>query len=199
MPKLLREYGDPSRPSSFYMGIDQSYTGFAITMLSTVDPTHYRTTVWSLINKDAERLWDAQQLIAEQRNGAREVVMEGYAPGAKFGREMAGELGGAVKLALRPVMPKIVAPSGLKKWATGKGNASKTDVVMGVYKKFGVEFDDDNAADSYVAARIASGHADTEYQREVLAKVGIIPRQGTVTPTSTDDYPHAWRGTPASD
>jgi hypothetical protein len=35
----------------------------------------------------------------------------------------------------------------LKKYATGKGTAKKQEMLLQIYKRWGVEFNDDNAAD----------------------------------------------------
>lgn len=49
----------------------------------------------------------------------------------------------------------IIEPNKLKKFITGKGNCKKDLILLNVYKKFGVEFDDDNLADAYSLARMA--------------------------------------------
>jgi crossover junction endodeoxyribonuclease RuvC len=41
----------------------------------------------------------------------------------------------------------------LKKYATGKGTSKKQEMLLQIYKRWGVEFNDDNAADSYALAR----------------------------------------------
>jgi crossover junction endodeoxyribonuclease RuvC len=65
-----------------------------------------------------------------------------------------------------------VAPTSLKKYITGKGTkVQKNQILLQVYKKWGVEFTDDNAADSYGLARIARGKHDFEYEKEVYDKV----------------------------
>ena len=50
---------------------------------------------------------------------------------------------------------KIIAPATLKKFITGKGNSKKELMLLKVYKKFGVEFEDHNLADAYSLARMA--------------------------------------------
>jgi crossover junction endodeoxyribonuclease RuvC len=50
---------------------------------------------------------------------------------------------------------KIIAPGTLKKFVTGKGNSKKDLMLLKVYKRWGVEFDDHNLADSYSLARMA--------------------------------------------
>jgi Holliday junction resolvasome RuvABC endonuclease subunit len=81
--------------------------------------------------------------------------MEGYAFGAKFAREILGELGGILKLAVNDYACAdllVVSPNELKKYATGKGNAKKQDVLLGIYKNWEVSFDDDNQADAFALA-----------------------------------------------
>lgn len=61
------------------------------------------------------------------------------------------QLHGAVKVALMASrMPYLCpAPSLLKMYATGKGNANKTQVVAELVKRAGVHPDDDNQADAW--------------------------------------------------
>jgi Holliday junction resolvasome RuvABC endonuclease subunit len=49
--------------------------------------------------------------------------------------------------------PIIVPPTVLKKYVTGKGNASKAQMMEGVAKKWGPQFDNDNLADAYALAQ----------------------------------------------
>ena len=49
----------------------------------------------------------------------------------------------------------IVPPSTLKKFVTGSGVAPKNKMMLGVYKKWGVEFETDDEADAYALARAA--------------------------------------------
>ena len=66
-----------------------------------------------------------------------------------------------------------VSPSQVKQFATGKGNANKEIVLQQVYKRWGVEFNDNNQADAYVLAQIGRaylGEADglTDFQQKVV-------------------------------
>lgn len=47
----------------------------------------------------------------------------------------------------------VVSPPALKKFVTGKGNAKKDLMLLKTYKKWGVEFSDDNLCDAYCLAR----------------------------------------------
>lgn len=48
---------------------------------------------------------------------------------------------------------KITPPTILKKFVTGKGNCKKNLILLNVYKKWDIEFNDDNTADAYGLAR----------------------------------------------
>lgn len=67
-----------------------------------------------------------------------------------------------------------VAPTLLKKFATGKGNGSKDLIMKAVYKKYNEDFDDNNLCDAYVLRMIAEGLGSEnllEYEKEVIEKV----------------------------
>lgn len=155
-----------------YIGIDQSYSGFAITALN--DTGHF-TTVYKSDLRGVDRLVDIQAHVQATLFGfdVIDVAIEGYAFGSQMAN-MLGELGGAVKITLQQmgVYPLIVPPTTLKKYACGKGQGvSKSQIMLSVYKNFGAEFTDDNAADSYVLAHIVSGKHSRAYEREVYDKL----------------------------
>jgi crossover junction endodeoxyribonuclease RuvC len=83
------------------------------------------------------------------------VVIEGYSMGTARQQSHAhalGELGGVVRLALfEEGIPFVdVAPAALKKYATGKGNANKGQVLEAASKRSGLDFaGDDNRADAW--------------------------------------------------
>lgn len=78
----------------------------------------------------------------------------------------------------------LVAPSQLKKFVTGKGNAEKSLVLREVYRRWGVVAANDNAADAVGLIQIGRCivgeiEPETEPQREVLAalrKAGAVPQ-----------------------
>ena len=47
----------------------------------------------------------------------------------------------------------VIPPNTLKKFVTGTGRCQKNLMLLKTYKKFGVEFSDDNLCDSYCLAR----------------------------------------------
>jgi len=84
------------------------------------------------------------------------ICIEGFG----FASQQAIQLGGigwGLRMALaRRVLPYYEAsPSQVKKFATGKGNAKKEDMVLPIYKHWDFEHSSDNVRDAYVIARIA--------------------------------------------
>jgi Holliday junction resolvasome RuvABC endonuclease subunit len=155
-----------------YIGIDQSYSGFAITALND---TGYKTTVYKSDKRGVDRLKDIQAYVMNVLTEYRitDVAMEGYAFGSQMSN-MLGELGGMVKMTLHDfgVYPLIVPPTNLKKYVAGKGQGvSKSQILLYAYKKWGVEFTDDNAADSYALAHLVSGAYSLAYEKEVYDKL----------------------------
>ena len=165
------------------IGIDQSLTGFAMSAVSVVNPSHYETWVFKSPYRGVQRLSDIQnwmfskfEHLKENGNSVVEVAMEGTVLASQSALVL-GDLAAAVKLFLydhfwdimnyNPAPPQHlrtplqIPPMTLKKYAAGKGNAKKQEMLMQIYKRWGIEFNDDNAADSYALGRLATGsHID---------------------------------------
>ena len=67
----------------------------------------------------------------------------------------------------------IIAPTSLKRFATGKGNSEKDHMILEAYKKFGIDNIDNNIADSLFLASAASmffGDIKTQnnFQKETI-------------------------------
>jgi hypothetical protein len=174
-----------------YVGLDQSFGGFGLTLLFSDGTSETQVKKFDP-NKEgpgatrlyAVQCWLRHALIAgDLQEPIDHICMEGYANGSKFGREKAGELAGTVKTTILSMnfeadetsFPTIVSPDGLKKFILGVGKGGKNEILLGVFKKYGVEFHDDNAADSYGLAQIAkaldTGVTSFKYEQEVLAKL----------------------------
>jgi len=110
------------------------------------------------------------------------IAIEGYAYSRPNQAHQMGELGGVLRLLLHWVGHSWieVAPSALKKFATGQGNADKDQVMLQVYKRWGFEAPTNNVADAFVLAKIAYHLASndrynyTTRQGEVLEKLRPI-------------------------
>jgi Holliday junction resolvasome RuvABC endonuclease subunit len=173
-------FGGNLKPGPVAIGIDQSLTGFALTALNVSAPDQYQTWVYKSDKKGVARLADIRWWLMDKFDhiakigDIEEIAMEGTVLASQSALVL-GELAATVKLACwdyfdsnvnRYVpypdhmrVPLQIPPMTLKKYAAGKGNAKKQEMLMQIYKRWGVEFNDDNAADSYALARLASGAA----------------------------------------
>jgi Holliday junction resolvasome RuvABC endonuclease subunit len=92
------------------------------------------------------------------------VVIEGYSMGTVRQNSHAhalGELGGVIRLALWEAGMALVdvAPASLKRYACGKGNANKGQVLEAASKRSGLDFGgDDNRADAWWLRAMALDH-----------------------------------------
>lgn len=111
--------------------------------------------------------------------GADLCVLESYAFGRIQQAHHLGELGGVVRVALADADIRFVdiAPSSLKMFATGKGNASKDEVLASVIRRYAYAGHSKDEADSLVLWHMAQAHYGTtgaplnEAQRKALAKI----------------------------
>jgi Holliday junction resolvasome RuvABC endonuclease subunit len=59
----------------------------------------------------------------------------------------------------------------LKKYAAGKGNAKKQEMLLQIYKRWGLEFNDDNAADAYSLGRLATGTSINDIEAAIVEQI----------------------------
>lgn len=147
-----------------WVGLDQSYSGFGVVLLNTYN--EIQTQLWKFppSTSDGSRLGDIYVTLVTFFTRLQDeyydvhVAMEGYANGRTFNREKMGELGGIVKLSHATVFgtdPTVVPPTSLKKFVTGKGTASKDDMVSAVQSKWKADITNNNIADAYGLAEYA--------------------------------------------
>lgn len=169
-----------------FVGIDPSYGGLAI-VIKDEDRTHdwVRSFPLAKFPSSDHRLSTIEEAVFDYLthwDGLQEhVCMEGYSRGSSQRREEAGEVSAAVRIGLYNswrdhVIPVFVAPPQLKKFATGKGNASKAEVIQAVEKNWGRKYDNDNLADAFVLATISemlflNRDSPLVYQQEVLDRL----------------------------
>jgi Holliday junction resolvasome RuvABC endonuclease subunit len=177
------------------IGIDQSLTGFAVTALNLDKPQCYETWVYKSKYNGVRRLSDIRwwleskfDFLDTQNCTITEIAMEGTVL-ASHSALVLGELAGMVKLCLWDYFdtgkgmidypehlrrPLQIPPMTLKKYATGKGTSKKQEMLMQMYKRWGVEFNDDNAADSYALARLAAGIEIDPIEKAVVEQIKDI-------------------------
>jgi crossover junction endodeoxyribonuclease RuvC len=159
-----------------YVGIDPS-TKTGIVRINSNGKV-WCEEITTKIKNDPQRFID----IAEQVLGwicERDIVcIEGFSYGSK-GKGVSTQygLGWVIRAELikRGFNYIEVPPTSVKKFATGKGNTKKDEMVLPIFKKWGFEHTSDNVRDAFVLAQMAKGMYDTsnltEYQREALKKV----------------------------
>jgi len=89
------------------------------------------------------------------------VVMEDYSYGSKGRATFSmGELGGLLKLDLILGDRKLyIVPIGTwKKYVAGKGNLKKEQILLQVYKKYGIEFKNNNICDAFCLGKFIQGY-----------------------------------------
>lgn len=145
-----------------FVGIDQSYSGFGLVVLDEYGSL-VKTKLWKFppMESDGERLFKISQVFSDYLFdilwsvdvGDVHVAMEDYAYGKTFNREKMGELGGVVKMALygNDKTVTMIPPRSLKKFMTGKGTASKEEMVTAV-QKLEPSITNHNLADAYAIA-----------------------------------------------
>ena len=173
-----KQYGPGLHPGTRYVGIDQSLTGFGLTAIDLEGG--YKTYVYKAPGKGIDRLLMIEEWLAGKIREIGTLMVKDAAIEAPLlmtpNALIAGQLFAIVLRTMRhadwahtgPHYPLQVSPGSLKKYITGKGNIDKNLILLHTYKKWGIAFDDDNAADSYGLARIAAGLADTKYEQEVV-------------------------------
>lgn len=180
-------------PGRVAVGIDQSLTGFALTALNVDSPEAYETWVYKSPYNGVRRLADIRfwmeskfDFLDSQQCRITDIAMEGTVLASHSALKL-GELAAVVKLTiwdyfdgnLNSVIPfeehirrpLQIPPMTLKKYAAGKGTAKKQEMLMQIYKRWGIEFNDDNAADSYALARLASGAVLGEVEKAVVEQI----------------------------
>jgi hypothetical protein len=172
-------YGVDPVTDPVHIGIDPSLTGFAMVAISAVDPSKYVGMVYTSPLRGADRLLDIEAVLdrfTRDLGAVKDLAIEGTVVRSQSASVL-GELSGVVKTWLLreySLRPLKVPPTSLKKYVTGKGTGvQKNQMLLEVYKKWGVSFDDDNVADAYGLARFVSGGHTLVYEREAYEKIAL--------------------------
>ena len=179
------------------IGIDPSLTNTAVCVLDergnvvgqkrfASKPAYGLRARIERFNKLAEEVCEYACTHAINHLGWSYVCIEGYAYSRnEVGQADQHEFGGLLRsMLLAKIMslqPIEVGPTSLKKFVVGKGNAKKSQMMLAVYKRWGVECATDDDADAYGLARMAlclGGYAEPEnvQQREAIATVLAPPK-----------------------
>ncbi len=149
----------------YYVGIDPSLTGCAYIVLEECENNEIKIVKKGLISTSAkDNIEDRFNKILKELEFIKNIQRLGnvYIEGLSFQSkgqsitELAG-LHYLIRLMLfnSNTNYEIIEPTKLKKYITGKGQCKKNLMLLNIYKKFGIEFTDDNEGDAYCLARMA--------------------------------------------
>ena len=172
------------------VAIDPSLTGLAV-----VSATSSNTNYQEFSSKPAKTLTsrvarfhtlaDSVKSIL-QTDFPRLCLIEGYAFSAKGSSALSlAEFGGILRSRIVGYADVTieVPPTLLKKFVTGKGNASKIDVVSALSSKYGIIFKNDNHADAFGLSRLGLAalgllEAKNKHERETVSIVqGLMEKE----------------------
>ena len=150
-----------------YIGIDPSLTGTGIVVLdesgNVLGKDLISTKASHKIEDRLKTIWSRLKYIiwdfADKPVPGCTIAVEGLSFGSK-GASML-ELAGLHYL-IRYMIDRefcgvrhVVPPQTLKKFVCGKGNVKKEQMLLQTYKRWGMEFQDNNICDAYCLARYA--------------------------------------------
>jgi hypothetical protein len=155
--------------------LDLSLTGTGIARIGTVTVSVETVRCPKLVGNERLHLI-IDRCIRAGVPGADLFVIEGPAYGKQGGQAGHHERAGlwwlvAHSLWCANIPYVVITPSARAKYATGKGNASKAEVMAGAIKRYGhlVELRDDNQCDAVILGAMAADHYG-----ETLAKVPAL-------------------------
>lgn len=159
------------------IGIDLSLTGTGIVTLRKDKPYVSRlikTKPTKTPTEEVRRLMKIKEEVAKELEGADLVAIEGISFMSRHSTALA-QLAGLSYLVREELVNRgipfiIVAPTTLKKFITGKGNADKDVVMMETYKRYHVTITDNNICDAYILSRCAESLLDESIKLSIPQK-----------------------------
>lgn len=165
------------------LGVDLSLTHTGLVVLDGGKLVEKRSVLTKPKGKrpidEIERLqYITEKIVDVIENHSPEIVaIEGIAFMASKTTALA-QLAGLNYLVRRELLRRkipfvIVAPTSLKKFITDKGNAQKDEMMLAIYRRWGVTITDDNEADAYALAQVGlaitnNGYKITNKQKAVI-------------------------------
>ena len=126
--------------------------GLDLSLTSTGWSCDGKQGVFSTKNTGNQRLADIESMVSELVRSIDNpaVILEGYSFASRSGQAFSiGELGGVIRLCLHKLNTPVVLvpPTCRAKFATGRGNASKNEVVSSISAKTGIVWSGKGADD----------------------------------------------------
>jgi Holliday junction resolvasome RuvABC endonuclease subunit len=149
------------------VGLDLSLTSTGVACIN--GPGDRSEATWTIKSrhKGMQRLCEIRNYVRPVSMPADLVLIEGYSYNSRNGGERLGELGGVIRVDLWEAgIPYVeIEPARLKKYATGKGNASKDAVFGAAVHRAGREFATNDEADAWWLLQMALAHYDLAHIR----------------------------------
>ena len=144
-----------------FVGLDFAYANNGVIILDEEAKILISTLIITKKPKsDEERLTELVEKLESYLDieNTEAVYIEGLSYGSKG--QAVSQLGAAhfltrIFLWKKQINYKIIEPTVLKKFVTGKGQCKKDLILLKVFKRFGVEFESNDLADAYSLARMA--------------------------------------------
>lgn len=145
-----------------YCGIDLSLTGTGIVLVDStgdiIDKALFSTKPVMPIEVRIIDIAESILFFLKTYNIIDKINIEALAFGAR-GNVMlqlaALHYHVRIELYKRNFIYDVTSPTEVKKFVTGKGNAKKELMLLNVYKKWGISFDNNNLCDAYSLARLS--------------------------------------------
>lgn len=165
------------------------YLGLDLSLTSTGYAFGDESGVISFNKSGPERLWLVKREIESliNRYEVKAVMLEGYSFASRSGQAFSiGELGGVIRLLLWQIgIPYVTIPPTCRaKFATGKGNASKNEVISSISARTGIVWQNpgaDDRCDAWVLQEMGLAHIGKPrfnwpaQNMDALAKVDWTP------------------------
>jgi len=160
-----------------FVGIDPS-TKTGLVIIDSQNNIVEACEVTTKVKGDPERFMDISHQVVERLVRGDVICLEDFSYGSKGSAvSIQFGIGWAIRSELirQNLVYNTVAPTAVKKFATGKGNTKKDEMVLPIYKRWGFEHKSDNVRDAFVIAQIGRAlTVDCEltgFQKEVINKI----------------------------
>lgn len=150
--------------------------GLDLSLVATGFADRHGTCVLKTKLRGMARLDWIERAILDELEPDPLVIVEGYSYGSRGSAVYnIAELGGVVRLALwRAGITYVeVAPGALKKFTTGKGNASKDEMIAGAIRRWGFDGSNNNEADAYMLRQMGLAKYDSTWEGPEYAQVAV--------------------------
>jgi len=139
-----------------YIGIDPS-TKTGLVIMDEDGTVLHQEEIKTVSKTDPMRMIEISNAIRPKLEHDDKVLIEGFSYGSK-GKGVSTQYGIGwilrIDLFEMGIAYAEIPPKTLKKFAKGKGNVKKEDMILPIYKRWNYENDSDNIRDAFVLAMI---------------------------------------------